>query len=108
MKAVSFEEFQRLDIRIGRVVAAERVPGTDRLLRLEIDLGNEGRQVVAGIAPFYPPEVLLGKEIPVVANLQPRKIRGVQSQGMILAVDVDGRAVLLEPEEEVPVGSRVR
>ena len=105
---VSFEEFKRLDIRVGRVLAAERVQGTDRLIQLLIDLGDERRQVVAGIAPHYRPEALVGKEMPVVVNLEPRRVRGVESQGMILAVDVEGRPVLLQPVEEVPPGSPVR
>ncbi len=105
---VSFEEFKRLDIRVGRVLAAERVQGTDRLIQLLIDLGDERRQVVAGIASHYRPEELVGKEMPVVVNLEPRRVRGVESQGMILAVDVEGRPVLLQPVEEVPPGSPVR
>jgi len=107
-ESVSFEEFTRLDIRVGRVLAAERVQGTDRLIQLLIDLGDERRQVVAGIAPHYRPEELVGKEMPVVVNLEPRRVRGVESQGMILAVDVEGRPVLLQPVEEVPPGSPVR
>ncbi|HEX16354.1 MAG: methionine--tRNA ligase subunit beta [Deltaproteobacteria bacterium] len=108
MRTISFEEFKRVELRIGKVVAAERVPGTDRLMRLELDLGGERRQVVAGIAPFYDPGELVGRELPVVLNLEPRRIKGVESQGMILAVDAGGEVVLLQPEKEVPPGSLVR
>ena len=105
---ITFDDFKRLDIRIGRVISAERVEGTDKLLKLEIDLGTEKRQLVAGIAEFFQPEQLIGKELPVLANLEPRKIRGIESKGMILAVDIEGRPILLGPEEEVPPGSIVR
>ncbi len=105
---ITFDDFKRLDIRIGRVISAERVEGTDKLLKLEIDLGTEKRQLVAGIAEFFQSEQLIGKELPVLANLEPRKIRGIESKGMILAVDIEGRPILLGPEEEVPPGSIVR
>ena len=102
---ITFDDFKRLDIRIGRVISAERVEGTDKLLKLEIDLGTEKRQLVAGIAEFFQSEQLIGKELPVLVNLEPRKLRGIESQGMVLAVDVDGKPILLQPEEEVPPGS---
>jgi len=105
---ITFDDFKRLDIRIGRVISAERVEGTDKLLKLEIDLGTEKRQLVAGIAEFFQSEQLIGKELPVLVNLEPRKIRGIESKGMILAVDIEGRPILLGPEEEVPPGSIVR
>ena len=105
---ITFDDFKKLDIRIGRVTAAEKVEGTEKLLRLEIDLGTEQRQIVAGIAESYLPDQIVGKQIPLVVNLEPRKLRGVESQGMILAVDVEGNPVLLHPEREVPPGSLVR
>jgi methionine--tRNA ligase beta chain len=105
---ITFEDFKKLDIRIGRILLAEKVEGTDKLMRLEVDLGTEKRQVVAGIAEFYQADQLTGKEIPVVLNLEPRTIRGIESHGMILAADVEGKAVLLHPEKEVPPGSVIR
>ena len=105
---IAFEDFKKLDIRIGKILLAVKVEGTDKLMRLEIDFGMEKRQVVAAIAEFYQPEQLVGKEIPVLVNLEPRTIRGTESHGMILAADVEGRAVLLHPEEEVPPGSIIR
>jgi len=105
---ITFDDFKKLDIRIGRILSAEKVEGTEKLLRLEIDLGTEQRQVVAGIAESYQPDQIVGKEIPLLVNLEPRKIRGIESQGMILAVDLEGNPVLLHPEREVPPGSLVR
>lgn len=105
---ITFDDFMKLDIRIGTVKAAEKVYGADKLIRLELDLGSERRQVVAGLAPHYTEEQLLGKQMPVLVNLEPRKLRGLESQGMILAADVEGRPVLLTPEDQIPPGSVVR
>ena len=105
---VTFDDFKKLDIRIGKVLSAEKVEGTDKLLKIDVDFGTEKRQIVAGIAESYHPDRLIGKEIPVLMNLEPRSIRGIISKGMILAVDVDGKPVLMHPESEVPPGSVVR
>ena len=106
---ITIEEFAKLDIRIGKVLKAERIPGSRKLLRLEVDLGEgEPRQLVAGLAGFYEPDELVGMNIVVLANLKPKKIMGVESKGMLLAADVDGRPVLLTVKEEVPPGTKVR
>ncbi|NWF98203.1 MAG: methionine--tRNA ligase subunit beta [Nitrospirae bacterium] len=105
---ITFEDFKKLDIRIGRVISSEKIAGADKLLKLEVDFGAEKRQIVAGIAEVYSPEQIVGKEIPVLTNLEPRKIRGIESQGMIIAVDVDGKPILLHPDKEVAPGSIVR
>lgn len=105
---ITFEEFKKLRIRIGLIVEAEKVEGTDKLLKLQVDFNDEKRQIVSGIAEFYKPEQLVGKQFPFVVNLEPRIIRGVESQGMILAVDVEGKAVLLKPVKKVPNGSVVK
>jgi methionyl-tRNA synthetase len=105
---ISMEEFNRLDLRIARVEAAERVPGTDRLLRMQIALGDERRQIVAGLAHLYPPEQMVGKLIVVVANLQPAKLRGVESQGMLLAAQEGERVVLVSPEADIAPGAIVK
>jgi len=106
---VTIEEFARLDIRVGRVLRAERVEGSRKLLRLEVDVGEEKpRQLIAGLAGFYEPEELVGMNIVVLANLKPKRIMGLLSEGMLLAADVDGRPVLLTVEREVPPGSKVR
>jgi methionine--tRNA ligase beta chain len=105
---ITFDDFRKLDIRIGQIVSAEKIQGTDKLLKLEIDFGMEKRQIVAGIAESYEAGQLIGRQIPVLMNLEARTIRGVQSQGMILAADFGGNPILLIPEREVPPGSTIR
>ncbi|MEM4280512.1 MAG: methionine--tRNA ligase [Archaeoglobaceae archaeon] len=105
---ISIEEFKKIDIRIAKIVKAERIPKSKKLLKLTLDLGNEKRQVVAGIAENHNPEELVGKLVTVVCNLKPAKIMGVESQGMVLAADVNGKAVLLVPESDVSPGAKVR
>jgi len=105
---ITFEDFKKLDIRIGKIVSAEKVRDTTKLMKLEIDFSTEKKQLVAGIAESYEADQLIGKEVPVLMNLEPRSIRGVESQGMILAVDVEGKPILLQPEKEVPPGSIIR
>ena len=105
---ITFDDFRKLEIKIGEILSAEKVEGTDKLLKLEIDFGTEKRQLVAGIAESYQADQVVGKEIPVLMNLEPRSIRGVESQGMILAADVAGKPILLHPDGEVPPGSEVR
>ncbi len=105
---ITFDDFKKLDMRIGTVLSAERVEGTDKLIKLMVDLGTETRQLVAGMGHLLEPEAFVGKQVPVLVNLEPRKIRGVESQGMILAADDNGRPVLLLPVENVPPGSIIR
>ncbi len=105
---IDIEHFKTVELRVGTVTAADRIEGADRLLKLMVDLGGESRQLVAGIARDYAPESLVGRQVIVVANLQPAKLRGVESQGMVLAATVEGgKAVLLQPDAEVPPGSGV-
>lgn len=104
---ITYDDFKKLEIRIAEIKAADRIEGADRLLKLTVGLGKEKRTLVAGIADNYGPEQLLGKQVPILANLEPRKIRGVESNGMILAVSVDGRAVLMHPDRKVQPGSEV-
>jgi len=105
---ITFNDFKKLDMRIGKIISAEKVQGTDKLMKLEIDLGTEKRQLIAGLADMYEPNSLIGKEIPILMNLEPRKIRGIESQGMVLAIDVGGKAVIMHPDREVPPGSTIR
>ncbi len=105
---LSIDDFLKVDLRVARVIAAERIAGADKLLKLRLDLGTEERQIVAGIARAYEPEALVGKRIVVVANLKPAKLRGVESQGMLLAADLGGRPIVATFEEDVPPGTRVR
>jgi methionyl-tRNA synthetase len=105
---ISLDDFMNVELKVARVIAAQRVQGADRLLRLEIDLGTEKRQIVAGIAQSYEPEALVGKSIIVVANLKPAKVRGVESQGMLLAAAAGSGPVVATFEGEVAPGTRVR
>ena len=105
---VSFEDFQKLDLRVGHIVTAEPVPKANKLLKLTVDVGQEQRTVVAGIAASYRPEALVGKSIILVANLAPRTLRGVESQGMILAAESDGQIVLASFDSPVHPGSQVK
>ena len=105
---VSLSDFEKLDIRIGKVVNAERIPGSRKLVKIEVDLGEpEVRTLVAAVAGFYEPGELVGMNIVVLANLKPKRFMGVESRGMLLAADVDGRPVLLTVAEDVPPGTKV-
>jgi methionyl-tRNA synthetase len=107
---ISIEDFARVDMRVGEVVSAEAVPGAKKLTKLMVDIGTEVRQVVAGIAEYYTPEQLVGMKVVLVTNLQPRKLRGVESNGMIVAATVgeEGRPVLVTFKEDVPNGARLK
>lgn len=106
---ISFDEFKRIDLRVGEIVAAESIPGSDRLLKLTVDLGGERRSLVGGLAQSYVPEELRGLKVVVVANLAPARIKGIESQGMLLGVGcTDLRAVaLLTVNRPVPNGAAV-
>jgi len=106
---ISIDDFAKIELRVGQVRTAEKVKGADKLLRLEVDLGTEVRQVVAGIAESYAPESLIGRKVVIVANLAPRKLRGLESNGMIVAASPEGgKAVLAGFLEDVPVGTRLK
>ncbi|HOL39412.1 MAG: methionine--tRNA ligase [Dictyoglomaceae bacterium] len=108
VKTITIDEFKNIELRVAKVLSARKVENSDKLLLLEIDIGGEKRQIVAGIAEYYKPEDIIGREIIVVYNLQPAKIRGYESQGMLLAAkDSKGRLAILTPEKEVDPGSRV-
>jgi len=130
MDTISFEDFKKLDIRIGKILSAEKVNGSEKLMKLVVDFGpapvvpepagewiemkedkDEGRikrQIIAGIAQFYAPEALIGKECPFAYNLAPRTLKGLESQGMILCPSDNGSPVLLYPDKEIPPGSIVK
>jgi methionyl-tRNA synthetase len=107
---ISIDDFTKVEMRVGQVKSAERVAGADKLLKVMVDVGEEVRQIVAGIATVYQPEQLVGRKVVVVVNLQPRKLRGVESNGMIVAASVgsEGKPVLAGFLEDVPVGSRLK
>ncbi|MGB1124866.1 MAG: methionine--tRNA ligase subunit beta [Phycisphaeraceae bacterium] len=111
-ETIQYDDFAKLDLRVATITEAEAHPNADRLLKLQVDLGTEKRQICAGVKAFYDPENLVGKQIIIVANLAPRKIRGEESNGMLLAASaMDGEelkdVVLLAPSKEVPAGSSV-
>lgn len=108
MSEITFEEFKKIDLRVGKILKAERVEGTAKLLRLEVDIGTEKRTMVAGVADVYSPEELVGKKIIVVVNLKPAVIRGIESQGMLLAAEVEGKAIIPFFDESVLTGAKVR
>jgi methionyl-tRNA synthetase len=106
---ISIDTFAQIDLRVGQIVVAERIPNADKLLRLEVDVAEAApRQLLAGIAEWYAPESLVGQKIIVVSNLQPRRMRGLESRGMLLAADADGRPLLATVPPETPNGARLR
>jgi methionyl-tRNA synthetase len=106
---ITIDDFAKIELRVGVVKVAERVPKADKLLRLEVDIGTEVRQVLAGIAEAYAPETLVGRKVVIVANLAPRKLRGMESNGMIVAASLEGgKPVLASFLEDVPVGARLK
>ncbi len=106
---ITIDDFAKVELRVGQVKVAEKVKGADKLLRLEVDLGTEMRQVVAGIAEAYAPETLIGRKVVIVANLAPRKLRGLESNGMIVAASPEGgKPILASFLEDVPVGTRLK
>jgi methionyl-tRNA synthetase len=106
---ISIDDFAKVELRVALVKTAERVKGADKLLRLEVDLGNEVRQLVAGIAEAYEPETLIGRKVVIVANLAPRKLRGLESNGMVVAASPEGgKPVLASFLEDVPIGTRLK
>ena len=106
---ISIDDFAKIELRVGQVKVAEKVQGADKLLRLEVDIGTETRQLVAGIAEAYAPETLIGRKVVIVANLAPRKLRGLESNGMIVAASIEGsKPVLASFLEDVPVGARLK
>ena len=105
---ITIEQFKQVELRVATILAAEPHPNADRLVVLQIDLGSERRQLVAGIRAHYEPAALVGRQIVVVANLQPATLRGVESQGMLLAAAGGERTVLLGPDAPVPPGTVVR
>ena len=106
---ITIDDFLKVDLRVARVLHAERIPKADKLLRLEVDLGYEKRQILAGIAQFYEPEALIGRKVAIVANLAPRKLRGFESQGMIVAASLgEGRPALVSFIEDIEIGARLR
>jgi len=106
-ETVLFSDFMKLDLRTAKITEAEDVEGKDKLFKLTIDLGTEKRTLIAGLKEFYSKEEMLGKTIIVVANLEPKKLAGIESQGMLLAAEHKGKVSLLTLDKELPSGSKI-
>jgi methionyl-tRNA synthetase len=107
--SVTFDDFSRIDIRTATILEAEKVPKTNKLLKLKIDTGIDIRTIVSGIAEYYDPSAIIGKQISIIANLEPRMIKGIESKGMILmAEDKDGKLVMVAPADKVSNGSMIK
>jgi methionyl-tRNA synthetase len=105
---INYDQFKQSELKIVRILEAKRVEGSDKLLKLKVSLGTEERQIIAGVGKAYEPEDIVGRQIAIVANLEPRSLMGLESQGMILAAHGEnGEAVLLSPDKEVPNGSEI-
>lgn len=105
---ISFEEFQKLDMRVGKILEANQIPGSRNLIKMIVDFGTEKRQAVAGLLQWYKPQDLVGKKCAFILNLQRRKFMGVESQCMILAAeDEKGNVVVLQPEKDIAEGSKI-
>lgn len=104
---ISIDQFRNVELKIATIKSAEPHPNADKLMVLQIDLGTEQRQILAGIRNHYTPEELVGRQIVVVANLEPAKLRGLESQGMLLAASDEGRVIILTPDKTVQPGAKV-
>ena len=108
MTEIPFEEFQKLDLRIGKILEANQIPGSRNLIKMIVDFGDEKRQAVAGLLQYYKPEELVGKKCAFILNLQRRKLMGIESQCMVFAAeDSKGNVVLLQPEKDITEGSKI-
>jgi len=106
---ISFQEFQKLDLRVGEIVKAEQIAGSRNLIRMRVDFGFEKRQSVAGLLQYYKPEELIGKKFAFILNLERKRFMGIESQCMVLAAENEkGNVILLKPEKDIEVGSRIR
>jgi methionyl-tRNA synthetase len=108
MDIITFDDFKRMDLRVGEIIEAERVEGTEKLVKMQVNIGTETKQMIAGIADRYAPEDLMGKKVVVIVNLKTAVIRGIESQGMLLAAEVEGKAIIPVFTEDVPAGAKVR
>jgi len=105
---ITIDDFVKVELRVAEVLSAERIPKADKLLNLRVSLGDEERTVLAGMAEYYEPEALVGRKVVMIVNLAPRKMRGLMSQGMLLAAEADGKVSLLQPDQDLPAGAKIR
>lgn len=104
---INFDDFEKLDLRIGKIIEAERMEGSDKIIKTIVDLGEEERQILAGIGKYYSPEDLINKVVTVIVNLSPRKIMELESQGMILAVKDEENLSILTTDKDIKIGSKI-
>lgn len=105
---ITYDDFAKLDLRIAKILEAEKIENSEKLIKLQIEVGEEKRQIVAGIGKAYSPEDLIDKQIVILANLEPKDLMGETSHGMLLAASIDGQPILLKPEREVETGSIIK
>ena len=108
MPSITYDDFSKLDLRIAKIVSTEKIPGKSKIIKGVIDLGDEKRAVIIGGAEYYQPEELVGKTVVVIANLEPRKIAGFESNAMLLAADVNDKPFWLTVQEDVPLGTKIK
>ena len=108
MSNITYDDFTKLDIRIAKILGTEKIPGKSKIIKGTIDLGEEKREVIIGGAEYYQPEDLVGRTVVVIANLEPRKIAGIESNAMLLAADVNDKPFWLTVSEDVPLGTKIK
>lgn len=108
MPNITYDDFSKLDLRIAKIISTEKIPGKSRIIKGVIDLGDEKREIVIGGAEYYQPEELVGKTVVVIANLEPRKIAGFDSNAMLLAADVNNKPFWLTVQEDIPLGTKIK
>jgi len=108
MEIVTFKEFERLSLKVGKITEADRIPGMKKILKVQVDIGDRTATAIAGGAEFYEPSEFIGKRVVVVTNIEGKTIAGVKSEVMLLAADLQGKPIWLTVQEDVPAGTRVR
>jgi len=106
--SVSFEDFEKLVLKVGKITAAERIPGMKKILKVQVDIGGIVAQAIAGGAGFYEPSSFIGKQVIVLTNMEPKTIAGIKSEAMLLAADLQGKPIWATVEADVPAGTKVR
>lgn len=106
--SVTFKDFEKLSFKVGKITAAERIPGMKKILKVQVDVGDRVAHAIAGGAEYYEPEAFIGRRVVVLTNMEPRTIAGVKSEVMLLAADLQGKPIWLTVDEEVPPGTKVR
>jgi methionine--tRNA ligase beta chain len=105
---ITFQDFEKLSLKIGKITSAEKIPGMKKILKVQVDIGEKAATAIAGGAEFYEPESFIGKRVVVLTNMEPKTIAGVKSEVMLLAADFEGKPIWLTVEQDVPVGTKVR